>query len=161
LKKYLIPSELKDWNWFYLIFVLLMICPIGLAISHYTTYYGTAFSVQFFIILAGTISIILLIFARMIDIPKFNNLKYKTAKLTISITINFMLASYASFGIAFTILWGNLYAYAIDLGAPGLAYIENLKGQGIVLLLFIFFSSVSVLWTFLLPLIEHMNRIEI
>jgi len=152
-------QNVKPSIWFYLgclISVLLMWILIGWARCNYILYYGTGErSVQFSIIFVGTIIMTFFVILRIINWPKINVLEFETAKLYFSTTTQLMVATYAICGIAFSILWGNLYTFAIENGYR--PYIESLKYQGIMLLFFIILSSVTLLWTFLLPLMGQIN----
>ena len=147
-----------NWNWKYLIFILIMLIPFGWTYYKKHLYTTIDNSIQFLLIGFGTIGMIFFIVLRMINKPNVSNLGFETAKLYFSTTINFMLASYAAFGIAFSILWGNLYTLAIE--KVYLDYIERLKGQGFNLLIFIIISSLIILFTFLLPLLKQINDKE-
>ena len=129
-----------------------MLFPIILATIKHDTYYGVGvwLSVQYITILFGTVIIIAFLVFKM---------KLGTAKIYFSTTIHVMLATFAAFGIAFSILWGNLYTYAIQI--EGMTpYINNLRGQGLILLLLVIIASAVVLFTFLIPLIRQINEKE-
>ena len=163
----------KYWHWLACsLGIVFTLIPIAWAISNYDTYYGTDIkskplisifgystnSVQFLLILIGTCLIFLFVIIRLINhLPEIHKLKNGTAKIYFSTTVNLMIAGYAGFGIGFSILWGNLYTFAIQQVADYVKYIDSLRGQGIVLLLFIFFSSITVLITFLIPLLKQIN----
>lgn len=136
-----------------------MFIPIIWATINFETYYGGWPSVQYLVVFIVTIIIIIFLVARIFDKPDIDSLKLGTVKLYFSTTITVMLASFAAFGIAFSILWGNLYTFALEKGRME-NYIDNLRGQGLVLLFLIIFASTSVLVTFLLPLLKRINNLE-
>ena len=138
-----------------------MLFPIILATIKHDTYYGVGvwLSVQYITILFGTVIIIAFLVFRILDKPEIDKMKLGTAKIYFSTTIHVMLATFAAFGIAFSILWGNLYTYAIQI--EGMTpYINNLRGQGLILLLLVIIASAVVLFTFLIPLIRQINEKE-
>lgn len=142
--------------------IIVLLILLYVATINFEKFYGVKVfwhSIQYDVILLGTGIIIAFLVARILDKPEIGKMKLGTAKIYFSTTIHVMLASFAAFGIAFSILWGNLYTYALEEGEMG-NYINNLRGQGLVLLLLVFFASITMLFTFLLPLIRQINEKE-
>jgi len=152
-------NEISEINWSYIKWMGLMLIPLLFAILFFKEIYNKLLSLQFLVILFGTIFMEGFLIFRLKDKPKINELYPNAARLYFSATINVMLAAFAAFGIAFSIIWGNLYTYTFQ--KAGLEkYVENLRGQSIVLLLFILVSTISVLICFLLPLLNRINEYE-
>ncbi len=162
-------QDFKKWMWTdrflsnlkLLSCIIIILIPIIYASIRYVifqnNYYNTlGNSVQILIIGIGTFVMILFIVVRKIDVPNISNLNYDTATLYFSTTVSSILAIYTIFGIAFSILWGSLYT--LGIGENRTEYCESLKGQGFILLLFIFCSSFIVFYTFLVPLLEQIKK---
>ena len=146
-------------NWRNIPLIVFMLIPFIWASINFWDYYGIWFSVQFLVVIFATVIMVIFLLARFFNRPNIDNLKLETAKLYFSTTVTVMLAAFASFGIALSILWGNLYTYSLQ-AAEGAQYINNLKGQGLTLLLFALIASGTVLFSFLIPLIHHINEKE-
>ena len=137
--------------------IIIMFIPIVLVIWFLNEVYGTLYSVQIFVIISGTLIIIAFLVARIFNYPKINQLNPKVAKLYFSTISNFILAIFAGFGIAFSILWGSLYTYAISEGKLE-EYAMDLKGQGIILIIFLICTSTAIFFSYMLPLLHQINK---
>ena len=133
---------------------LIIILNIGVLNNRVDLYGNQPNPIQYNMILFGSGLLIVFIIFRLLSKP-IETLKYGTAKLYFSITINFLLASYASFGIAFSILWGNLYTYAIEYNDK--LFINNLMKQGMVLFFFVIVYTVTIVSVFLWPLLHQIK----
>lgn len=153
----MIQNKKSDENNFKYSPIVIMLIPIFLVAWFLNDVYGTVYSVQVFVISAGTIIIMALLIARIFDYPKINQLNPKVAKLYFSSISNFILAIFAGFGIAFSILWGTLYTYAISKGKVE-EYAVDLKGQGIILIIFLICTSTAIFFSYLRPLIHQINK---
>jgi len=146
-----------SYTWIYIALIIGMIILAEIPFFQLFDYYGRLESVQLFVILIGTIIMIIYLIGRIFNKPNISELKFETAKLYFTTISNLLIAFYAIFGIAFTILWDSLYSYAIQKGNLN-KYIANLKVQGIMLLIFLICSSAIIVFTFLFPLIKQINE---
>lgn len=142
-------------KWLYIGLIFLMLLPTVAAIWNFNKYYASFLSVQFIVIIAGTIFMIVFLIARIHDKPNISR-SPKLAEIYFSSTSNFMFAIFAGFGIAFSILWGSLYTYAVS-GDNLQQYKTTLKVQGIILLFFLICAGISVAISFLHPLTKEIK----
>jgi fatty acid desaturase len=147
-------------NWIYLAYIAPIGSLLGLVSYYYNSVYGTftIIAVQYSILLAFSIIMIIFIGLRVYNRPNIDGLKLGTAHAYLTATTTFITATYAAFGIALTILWGNFFTLAIE--KDNRPFMNTLKEQGIVLLVIIIISGVTVLYTFILPLLHHINDLE-
>jgi len=117
--------------------------------------YNYHFSVQFVIIIGGTLILMIISWLRDSIFPNFDNLPIETSRLFLPLLVNGIVGIFAVFGIAFSILWGSMYLYYMGKGHG--YELKKLKHQGFVLLAFLSYFVLVLFLLFIQPLYSQLN----
>jgi hypothetical protein len=113
------------------------------------------YSIQLWMIIIITIGTFGFVIMRFYDFPKINRLNKDINKNLFDLSIQGILALFAGFSIAITIIYGNLYAKAMgETNFTG--YLITLQHQGIIWLSFISVLTIIFAYTFIWPLLRKM-----
>jgi hypothetical protein len=118
--------------------------------------YGSYTSVQFWIIIVGTLVVIIISWFKDSIFPNFDNLSIEASKLFLPLLVDVIVGIFAISGIAFSILWGSIYVHYLKEGEHG-NELKKLKHQGIFLLVFLSYFVFVLFFLFIQPLYLQIN----